>query len=371
MKNFFILKKTFVSLFVIFVIAISAFSLPGFEENLPTESGEYVYYRDFTFAKETYIGFLYYSEDSIGVRCFSDGNFDVTILFSLDKSKDYIELTGERIVTQVTPKDVEIVNYIHDMVYELSSRRKKVQNEFLTLKEQNSLVTKQFVVDQDFVQFGGQVQIVFDGSLPVFNLESITDIYSAKVLLKAVTMGTLSDSADTSFEKFTGFENTPLVQEVVKNKKLSRKEQKLFEETKQVYDSSWQKVDSMPGEFKTLGDYAIFWEFPLEIIQDTSSQKSSETVFNYFARNNRLSTNGTYVYLPESSVTVKKTESGKTIQLSKMKVYLPEDDKYSLNYKILVENNGFYRMIHLSAYESWLMGNQNQDYVDYIINSIN
>ena len=371
MKNFFVLKKTFVSLFVIFVIAISAFSLPGFEENLPTESGEYVYYRDFTFAKETYIGFLYYSEDSIGVRCFSNGNFDVTILFSLDKSKDYIELTGERIVTQVTPKDVEIVNYIHDMVYELSSRRKKVQNEFLTLKEQNSPVTKQFVVDQDFVQFGGQVQLVFDGSLPVFNLESITDIYSAKVLLKAVTMGTLSDSADTSFEKFAGFEFTPLVKEVVKNKKLSRKEQKLFEETKQVYDSSWQKVDSMPGEFKTLGDVALYWEFPLEIIQDTSAQKSSETVFDYFARNNRLSTNGTYVYLPESSVTVKKTESGKTIQLSKMMIYFPEDDKYSLNYKILVESNGFYRMIHLSAYESWLMGNQNQYYVDYIINSIN
>ena len=371
MKNFFVLKKTFVSLFVIFVISLSAFSLPGFEENLPTESGEYVYYRDFTFAKETYIGFLYYSEDSIGVRCFSNGNFDVTILFSMDKSKDYIELTGERIVTQVTPKDVEIVNYIHDMIYELSSRRKKVQNEFLTLNEQNSPVTKQFVVDQDFVQFGGQVQIVFDGSLPVFNLESITDIYSAKVLLKAVTMGTLSDSADTSFEKFTGFETTPLVQEVVKKKKLSRKEQKLFEETKQVYDSSWKKVDSMPGEFKTLGDVALYWEFPLEIIQDTSDKKSSETVFNYFARNNRLSANGSYVYLPESSVTIKKTETGKTLQLSKMMVYLPEDDKYSLNYKILVESNGFYKMINFTAYESWLMGNQNQYYVDYIIDSIN
>ena len=371
MKNFFVLKKTFVSLFVIFVIAISAFSLPGFEENLPTESGEYVYYRDFTFAKETYIGFLYYSEDSIGVRCFSNGNFDVTILFSMDKSKDYIELTGERIVTQVTPKDVEIVNYIHDMVYELSSRRKKVQNEFLTLKEEKDSITKQFVVDQDFVQFGGQVQLVFDGSIPVFNLESITDIYSTKVLLKAVTMGILSDSADTSFEKFAGFETTPLVKEVVKNKKLSRKEQKLFEETKQVYDSSWQKVDSMPGEFKTLGDVALYWEFPLEIIQDTSDKKSFETVFNYFARNNRLSANGSYVYLPESSVVVKKTESGKTIQLSKMMVYLPEDDKYSLNYKILVESNGFYKMINFTAYESWLMGNQNQYYVDYIIDSIN
>ena len=140
------------------------------------------------------------------------------------------------------------------------------------------------------------------------------------------------------------------------------------DEKNQKLDSLWQKVDSMPGEFKTLGDYAIFWEFPLEIIQDTSEQKSSETVLNYFARNNRLSVNGSYVYLPESSVVVKKTETGKTLQLSKMMVYLPEDDKYSLNYKILVENNGFYTMINFSAYESWLK--ENQDYVDYVINSI-
>ena len=160
----------------------------------------------------------------------------------MDKSKDYIELTGERIVTQVTPKDVEIVNYIHDMVYELSSRRKKVQNEFLALNEQKTSLTKQFVVDQDFVQFGGQVQLVFDGSIPVFNLESITD-FSGKKLLQAVTMGTLSDNADTSFEKFAGFEFTPLIKEVVKNKKLSRKEQKLFEETKNgilvLPESAW------------------------------------------------------------------------------------------------------------------------------------
>lgn len=370
MKNFFVLKKTFVSLFVIFVITLSAFSLPGFEELLPTESGEYVYYKDFTFAQETYLGFLYYSEDSIGVRCFSNGNFDVTILFSLYKSKDYIELTGERIVTQVTPKDVEIVNYIHDMIYEFSARRKNSQSEFELLKEQNLSVNKQIVSSQDFVQFGGQVQIIFDGSIPVFNIESITD-FAGKKLLQVVTMGTLSDNADTSFEKFAGFENLPQKNEVVKNKKLSRKEQKLFEETKQVYDSSWQKVDSMPGEFKTLGDVALYWEFPLEIVRDTSKNESSKQVFDYFSRNNRLSANGTYVYLPESSVTTKQTETGKQIQVSKMMVYNPEGKKYSVNYKILVENNGFYRMIHFTAYESWLMGNQNQYYVDYIINSIN
>ena len=368
MKNFFVLKKTFVSLFVIFVIAISAFSLPGFEENLPTESGEYVYYKDFTFAQETYLGFLYYSEDSIGVRCFSNGNFDVTILFSLDKSKDYIELTGERIVTQVTPKDVEIVNYIHDMIYEFSARRKNSQSEFELLKEQNLSVNKQIVSSQDFVQFGGQVQIIFDGSIPVFNIESITD-FAGKKLLQVVTMGTLSDNADTSFEKFAGFENLPQKNEVVKKKKLSKKEQKLLDAKIQKYDSLWQTEDSMPGEFKTLGDYAICWKFPLEIVRDTSVKESSKQVFDYFARNNRLSSNGTYVYLPESSVAVSKKADRNSVQVSKMIVYNPEAKKYSVNYKFLIEENKNFKMVNFVVYEDWL--NQNQDYVDYFLSLIN
>ena len=368
MKQISSLKKIFLSILLIFVLGLPMFSLPGYIELLPTESGEYVYYKDFTFAQETYIGFLYYDEHTISVRCFSNGNFDVTILFSMDKSKDYIELTGERIVTQVTPKDVEIVNYIHDMIYEFSARRKNSQSEFELLKEQNLSVNKQIVSSQDFVQFGGQVQIIFDGSIPVFNIESITD-FSGKKLLQAVTMGTLSDNADTSFEKFAGFENLPQKNEVVKKKKLSKKEQKLLDAKIQKYDSLWQTEDSMPGEFKTLGDYAICWKFPLEIVRDTSVKESSKQVFDYFARNNRLSSNGTYVYLPESSVAVSKKADGNSVQVSKMIVYNPEAKKYSVNYKFLIEENENFKMVNFVVYEDWL--NQNQDYVDYFLGLIN
>lgn len=370
MNQKFNLKKIYLSVLLLFILIGFVFSLPGYKENLPTESGEYIYYKDNSFAQETYLGFLYYGEDSIGVRCFSKDNFDIFILFSLDEKENFIKLTGERIVSQITPKDVEVVNYIHDMLYELASRRKKVQNDFDSLNNDNSSITKQFVSSQEFVQFGGQVQITFDGTIPVFNIYSITDI-SGKVFLQAVTMGTLVDNADTSFEKFTGFEFLPQEKEEVKKKKLSKKEKKLFEETKQIYDSSWKKVDSMPGEFNTLGDVAIYWEFPLEIVRDTSINESSKQVFDYFSRNNRLSSSGTYVYLPESSVLINQSETGKLIQVSKMMVYNPEGKKYSVNYKILIEENENFKMINFSAYESWLMENQNQYYVDYIIKSIN
>lgn len=368
MNQKFTLKKIFLSILLIFTICVSVFSLPGYKENLPTESGEYVFYRDFTFAQETYLGFLYYDEGTIGVRYFSKGKSDIQILFSLDTSKDFIELTGERIISQITPEDVEIVNYIHDMIYEFSTRRKKIQSEFDLLKNNSSSVTKQIVSTQDFQQFGGQVQLVFDGTIPVFNLESISD-FSGKMLLQAVTMGTLVDSADTSFEFFVGFENLPQEKEEVKKKKLSKKEKKALDAKIQKYNSLWKIEDSMPGEFKTLGDYALFWEFPLDIVRDTSTNEDSKQVFDYFARNNRLSSNKTYTYLPKSSVSLLKDEKGNTIQISKMIVYDSEaKEKYSVNYKILVENNGIYRMIHFSAYESWFK--DNQDYIENMLKSI-
>lgn len=367
MNQKFTLKKIFLSILLIFILCVSVFSLPGYKENLPTESGEYVFYRDFTFAQETYLGFLYYDEGTIGVRYFSKGKSDIQILFSLDTSKDFIELTGERIISQITPEDVEIVNYIHDMIYEFSTRRKKIQSEFDLLKNNSSSVTKQIVSTQDFQQFGGQVQLVFDGTIPVFNLESISD-FSGKMLLQAVTMGTLVDSADTSFEFFAGFENLPQEKEEVKKKKLSKKEKKALDAKIQKYNSLWKIEDSMPGEFKTLGDYALFWEFPLDIVRDTSTNEDSKQVFDYFARNNRLSSSGTYVYLPKSSVNLSKNVDGKSVQISKMMVYNPEGKKYSVNYKFLIEENGAFKMVNFSVYEAWLV--ENKDYVDYFLSLI-
>ena len=367
MNQKFTLKKIFLSILLIFTICVSVFSLPGYKENLPTESGEYVFYRDFTFVQETYLGFLYYDECTIGVRYFSKGKSDIQILFSLDTSKDFIELTGERIISQITPEDVEIVNYIHDMIYEFSTRRKKIQSEFDLLKNNSSSVTKQIVSTQDFQQFGGQVQLVFDGTIPVFNLESISD-FSGKMLLQAVTMGTLVDSADTSFEFFAGFENLPQEKEEVKKKKLSKKEKKALDAKIQKYNSLWKIEDSMPGEFKTLGDYALFWEFPLDIVRDTSTNEDSKQVFDYFARNNRLSSSGTYVYLPKSSVNLSKNVDGKSVQISKMMVYNPEGKKYSVNYKFLIEENGAFKMVNFSVYEAWLV--ENKDYVDYFLSLI-
>ena len=64
MKNF---RRIFVILFLA-LLSVSLFALPGVDETFQTESGQYVYYRDYRLENPLYIGFLYYGEDMIQVR---------------------------------------------------------------------------------------------------------------------------------------------------------------------------------------------------------------------------------------------------------------------------------------------------------------
>ena len=52
------MKKILISICLIFLVGF-CFAIPGVNNIYGTLSGEYVFYRDYTFAQETYIGFLY------------------------------------------------------------------------------------------------------------------------------------------------------------------------------------------------------------------------------------------------------------------------------------------------------------------------
>ena len=63
------MKKTVLSIFAVLSMAVmSLFAVPGFESYLPDASGQYVYYRDYSFTRESYIGILTYDEATYQVR---------------------------------------------------------------------------------------------------------------------------------------------------------------------------------------------------------------------------------------------------------------------------------------------------------------
>lgn len=205
------MKKSLISVFLI-ILTTFCFAVPGIKDSFATSSGEYVYYRDYTFPTETYIGFLEYSDGTIAIRYYAKnpktGLNDISLYISLNSESDFIDMTGEKIIGNVTMEDTETLNYMHDLLYEFAGRRKKLNNE-----DFSSTVK----INQDYVQFGGDVTMLYDGYIPLFQLNKILD-KDGNVAFEAVTFGKLKDSSDTSFSDFLGFANLP--KSNVKDKKI-------------------------------------------------------------------------------------------------------------------------------------------------------
>lgn len=198
-------RKTLLALLFI-SMAAGLFAFPGIQSLFPTSSGQYVYYRDYSFPKETYIGFLQYDEGTYAIRYFTqvpeNGTLPIIEMYlTLDTDVDYVDITGEKIVSPVTQNDVELMNYLHDLLYEFASRRKKINDaDFL-----NTVTSS-----EDFMQFGGMVTIDWDFYIPIFNLNRMIS-EEGDILFEAVTMGTLKDNNDQSFVSFSGIENIPII----------------------------------------------------------------------------------------------------------------------------------------------------------------
>ena len=152
------MKKKIFSLFIfVFIISNFIFALPGFKPYLKDVSGDFVFYKDYTFKRESYVGFLMYDEGTYCARYFAPKNEEkpakeVKILFTVNTDKDFMELTGEKIISGRQADDTEVINYLHDMIYELNARRIKA----------GSVTPKDVDFSDDDVPFLRQGKIVAD-----------------------------------------------------------------------------------------------------------------------------------------------------------------------------------------------------------------
>lgn len=268
--------KKLISFFGMFIFSFCALSaLSGFKVAVPDLPGEYVYYHDLSFENESYVGFLTYDEKTYSARYYSPvqnekklPEKEVQIFFTINPNADHIEFTGEKIlnIQMLSEDDTQIVNYLHDLVYEFSARRAKV---FVNTNDSN--LEKTFT-QEDYAQFGGPVQIGWNTLIPLFNVESIYSENDAKKTFYVVTMGRITNSEDKSFENFKGFscEFKAKKHNVKINKKAKMLEcvNKTTENQYSIY-SDWKRAAE---NVFMLGDTAVFME--------GKTSKTNETYLN-------------------------------------------------------------------------------------------
>ena len=195
--------KKLLLLFTLLLSGTLSFALPGFTPFVPDTAGEYVWYRDSSFTRESYIGILSYDEQTYQIRYYAPADRDtlqpetsLALLFTINPESDFFDMTGEKIITEVDPygDDVDILNYLHDLLYEFSSRRIKLDN----------LAGSEIFTTQEFDQFGGKVTMCFDSLIPLFNIKQILGANS-ELLFSCVTFGRILSGEDTTFDDFKGF----------------------------------------------------------------------------------------------------------------------------------------------------------------------
>lgn len=349
--------KKFIS-FSIFLFQLSIFfALPAVTPSVPDFSGQYVYYRDSSFERESYIGIVYYDESTYGLRYYAPAvnakkeqkpEKAVHILFTLDPEKENLELTGERILSAITPEDTDLVNYIHDFIYEMTKRRQNAGE-----------VSEPKAEYQDYEQFGGKVTLYFNPLIPIFNLEKIVSV-DKKTVLQIVTAGQLVSAEDQSFAKFTGIAEkfTDKNHKFKKDKKakpveVNYKANENSSELKAKLDSSW---NAAAENFFTLGNLAVF------TVNEVTSPMENQ--IDVLKRRLLLGSEMVYPNWTSQKVEVKKTGTLFT-QIS----YHTESDTYTYDFKLLREIDsktvGLYTLtVFAGAYTS------DKKYFNAILNSL-
>lgn len=187
------IKQAYKKAVFLFAAAILCVSF-GFAA-VPTRSGEYVIYRDYSWNTPTWVGFLQYDENTYGAFLYTpEKEARVSMLFSTKQSGNKMELIGQRIISSITQDDVETVNYLMFLLPDLY----RLQQDAAHRSEAVPSIQKTVLTSG---QFGGSVTVSFFSPIPLFGIKAIADA-QARTMLDCTYIGMISQTDDSPFFRF-------------------------------------------------------------------------------------------------------------------------------------------------------------------------
>jgi len=355
-------KKNLISISAFLFLLPFSFALPHVTPTVPDFSGQYVYYKDSSFARESYIGILYYDENTYALRYYAPQigkgkdfkpEKSVHILFTVNPEKTNLELTGERIISTIQPDDTDLINFIHEFFYEMTARRQNA-----------GIITENKSLYQEYEQYGGDVTVYYNPLIPIFNMEKI-DSVDKKTILQVASVGQLVSAEDQSFAKFSGINEkiSDKNHKFKKNKKakplpISYKAREESQPLTAEIDTSWKAVAE---NFYLLGEVASF-----TVNEVTAGDKASDSSVNQIDILKRRLLMGSDMTFSDWSKL--KIEEDKNSLLFRQVFYNLESDSYTYDFKFLKKIDektfGLYTLtVFAGAYEP------NRKYFENIVKS--
>jgi len=207
-------RRAFAVAFCLTVFAIQSFAAPksgsasAAMSSYPASiSGDYVVYRDYTWKAPTWIGFLRYDDSTWGAFVITPSSgTNVSILFRSERVDGAMVLTGQNIISKITNADVGAVNYLMQLLPDLSSWRlaaAKDGNTVVATKEapRSELLPPAVSLSLTRAEFGGDITLTFAPEIPVFNLQSMAGS-GGKAMLSLERYGRIQTGGDAAFFGF-------------------------------------------------------------------------------------------------------------------------------------------------------------------------
>lgn len=158
-----------------------------------TFSGDYVIYRDYSWKAPTWIGFLYYNDETYGAFIRTDEPENprtVSILFSTTVENGQLVLTGQQIISSITQDDTLGVNYLMGLLpklYELKTFPRAGKAPFGTA-----------TVRKQMEEFGGSVTLDFQSFVPIFHLKTLRSA-KKETVLELTEIGSINGNGESVF----------------------------------------------------------------------------------------------------------------------------------------------------------------------------
>ncbi len=348
--------KKFIFTVLMILCVSSIFALPGISSVIEDTSGEYVYYLDTSMDTPSLVGFIYYNPQTYAARFYNEANEkDISIYITINPESETLDFTGEKIVGAKVLEDANIVNYLHDMFYEFTSRRKKIEG----------FAKGSYVSEENFPQFYGNVRIKFNQCIPLFNLESIQSV-DGNILFSLFTMGQLVSSDDQSFAQFkgvNGLTDEKSIKALPKDAKRKFKLKKSKSSSEYTYNS--QKVTLDSGWAQSLDNLFFLGNAALITLTDSTFPEdiSFDTQKVFLERKFSQSTNLSYALY-----NYRKFEcTENTINLTNI-YFQPETKNVTRDIKVLKRiSDTTWAMFNLTVFDS--VYQKHQKYFDSIVDS--
>ena len=208
---------------------------PTTESAQGTFSGDYVIYRDYSWKSPTWIGFLYYNDETYGAFIRTDdpeNPHTVSIIFSTQIEKGQLILTGQQIISSITSDDTFGVNYLMGLLpklYELKTFPRAGKAPFGTA-----------TVRKQMEEFGGSVTLNFQSFIPLFHLKTITGA-KKETVLELTEIGSINGNGESVFYGYDPVEPQQDTNVFTLNK-AAKKETVTVSGTRLHLDSQWKKI---------------------------------------------------------------------------------------------------------------------------------